>query len=83
MKAEDVSFIAGAPGTYYYWARTVAQPDNDLPYLADAQLNGAFIVDPPSSLAADRVFVLNTMFILADALHKTFEVVTINGKSYP
>ncbi len=82
-ESRDLSFIAGAPGTYFYWARTVSPPESDQPYLADAQLNGAFIIDPPGALAADRVFVINTMFVLADALHKTLEVLSINGKSYP
>jgi len=82
-ESRTLSFVAGAPGTYYYWARTVSPEDGDKPYLADAQLNGAFIVDPAGTVPADRVFVLNTMVAPADVLHQTFEVVTINGKSYP
>ena len=81
-ESRDLSFAAGAPGTYYYWARTDS-PADDLPYLNDAQLNGAYIVDSPGPVPADRVFLINTMFVLSDAIHPTVEVVSINGKSYP
>jgi FtsP/CotA-like multicopper oxidase with cupredoxin domain len=87
-KSVEWSFAAGAPGTYYYWARTtepfkIGTLTIEQPVLVDAQLNGAFIVDPPGVVAPDRVFVLNLMFGLADILHDDFEVVSINGKSYP
>jgi manganese oxidase len=81
-ESHESSFAAGAPGTYYYWART-ATPEDSRPYLADAQLNGAYIVDPLGAVPADRIFIINTMFVLPDALHPTEEVVSINGKSYP
>jgi hypothetical protein len=68
---------------YYYQAQTVTPPDDDVPYLADAQLNGALIVDPVGAVATDRVYVVNTMFVVAGALQKTIAAVTINGKSYP
>jgi hypothetical protein len=50
---------------------------------ADTHLNGAFIVDPAGPAAADRIFVINEMFVAADVVQTGFEVVTINGKSYP
>jgi FtsP/CotA-like multicopper oxidase with cupredoxin domain len=84
----DFTFAAGAPGTYYYWARTTEPlKDGDLilvqPLRADAYLNGAFIVDPAGPVAADRVFIINVMVAKPDVVHPGFEVVTINGKSYP
>jgi len=87
-ESREFTFAAGAPGTYYYWARTTEPlKDGDLilvqPLHADAYLNGAFIVDPAGPVAADRVFVINVMFAKADVVHPAFEVVTINGKSYP
>lgn len=87
-ETRDLSFMAGAPGTYFYWARTVTPADKARPYLSDAHLNGAFIidpagVDPAGAVPPDRVFVVNAMFAPADVLHGDFEVVTINGKSYP
>lgn len=87
-ESREVTFTAGAPGTYFYWARTseplkvgeriIPQPLHD-----DAQMNGAFIVDPVGPVVADRIFVINAMFVAADVLQDGFEVVTINGKSYP
>ncbi|MGO9404787.1 MAG: multicopper oxidase domain-containing protein [Terriglobales bacterium] len=87
-ESREFNFVAGAPGTYYYWARTTEPlKDGDLilvqPLRADAHLNGAFIVDPPGPVTADRVFVINVMVAEADVVHHGFEVVTINGKSYP
>jgi len=87
-ETRDWSFEAGAPGTYYYWARTTEVYKGVFrtflqPLFADSQLNGAFIVDPPGAVPADRVFVINAMRAPADVLHQAFEVVSINGKSYP
>jgi manganese oxidase len=80
--SRETSFLVGAAGTYYYWARPVS-PEKVEPYLQDAQLNGAFIVDPPRPVRPDRVFVINLMATRADAIHPSFETATINGKSYP
>ncbi len=87
-ESHEFTFASGAPGTYYYWARTteiLKTGSRTLvqPLRADAQLNGAFIVDPAGSVAADRVFVINTMFAAADVIHPGFEVLSINGKLYP
>ncbi|HZQ69086.1 MAG TPA: multicopper oxidase domain-containing protein [Terriglobales bacterium] len=87
-EARELSFEPGTPGTYYYWARTTeffkAGPITlEEPVLEDAQLNGAFIVDPPGSVPPDRIFVVNLMFGLEDILHDAFEIVSLNGKSYP
>ncbi len=87
-ESHEFTFVAGAPGTYYYWARTTdvfktAVRTFVQPLRADAQLNGAFIVDPAGSVVADRVFVIDTMFVAADAIHPRVEVLSINGKIYP
>lgn len=87
-ESREFTFVAGAPGTYYYWARTTeplkAGPVTLVqPLRADAHLNGAFIVDPADAVVADRVFVINLMAVPSDIVHHSFEVVTINGKSYP
>jgi FtsP/CotA-like multicopper oxidase with cupredoxin domain len=87
-ESHEFIFLAGAPGTYYYWARTTevlktATRTVVQPLRADAQMNGAFIVDPAAAAIADRVFVINTMFVAADPIHPGFEVLTINGKLYP
>jgi manganese oxidase len=54
----EFRFQAGAPGTYYYWARTT-----DEPFIErngrDSQLTGAFIVDARGAASdSDRVFLL-------------------------
>jgi FtsP/CotA-like multicopper oxidase with cupredoxin domain len=82
-ESRELNFAAGVPGTYYYWARTSPEVPGKQPRLADAQLNGAFIVDPPGPVPPDRIFVIDQMMPPADVLHSDFEVVTINGKSYP
>ncbi len=89
-ETREFTFAAGAAGTYYYWVRTTEPTKFDgltviQPVWADAHLNGAFIVDPagPVPVAADRVFVINEMVVAADVVQTGFEVVTINGKSYP
>jgi FtsP/CotA-like multicopper oxidase with cupredoxin domain len=87
-ESHEFNFLAGAPGTYFYWARTTdilktATRTVVQPLRADAQMNGAFIVDPAGTVKPDRVFVLNTMFVASDPIHPTVEVVSINGKSYP
>src|SRR6185295_20223477 len=64
-------FRAGAPGTYFYWATTTGAKDygsRDLDN-ADSQLVGAFVVDPPSGSAPDRIFVLNGVSAKEDAFH--------------
>src|SRR5579863_1397770 len=87
-ESHEFTFAAGAPGTYFYWARTTEPfklgPLTLIqPIRADAYLNGAFIVDPRGPVPADRVFVINTMLVPSDVTHQGFEVVSINGKSYP
>ncbi len=87
-ESREFRFAAGAPGTYYYWARTTEVFKNAVrtfvqPLRADAQLNGAFIVDPPGSVIPDRVFVIDAMFVAPDAIHPRVEVLSINGKMYP
>jgi len=69
-----VRFVAGAPGTYLYYGRT---PDGlrRNQRLHDALLGGALVVDPPGTVPADRIFVLERW----DGPTRT----AINGKSWP
>jgi FtsP/CotA-like multicopper oxidase with cupredoxin domain len=87
-ESRERTFLAGAPGTYYYWARTIERRQKGFgslpqPVFEDAHLNGAFIVDPPGAPAADRVFLISAEIVEPDVVQDGFEVVTINGKSYP
>jgi FtsP/CotA-like multicopper oxidase with cupredoxin domain len=50
----DVTFSAGTPGAYYYWATAGGDTLGGRPYKEDSQLHGAFIVDPPGAVASDR-----------------------------
>ena len=53
-----IHFVAARAGTYHYWATSTGAP---LPFRGgpDAQLSGAFIVDPVgATIANDRVMVL-------------------------
>jgi FtsP/CotA-like multicopper oxidase with cupredoxin domain len=86
-ESRDFTFAAGVAGTYYYWARTTEPLKTATatvrPLRADTHLNGAFVVDAPGAAVADRVLVINSMVAASDVIHPSFEVVTINGKSYP
>jgi len=82
-ESRDLSFAAGAAGTYFYWAKTTTSAKAVMPVRADAFLTGAFVVDPIGHVTADRIFVLNLMLVPPDVLHGGEEIVSINGKSYP
>lgn len=87
-EVREVRFVAGAAGTYYYWGTTHAGGLVDRPIL-DAELSGAFIVDPRGSVgpARDRVLVIalwtknphpGGLVFTGDLLR-----FTINGKTWP
>ena len=86
-QVRDVRFVARAAGTYYYWGATGAHAVGNRSR-ADAELSGAFVVDPRGSVApaADRIFVLalwtmsSTSGIVAPTDLQRF---TINGKAWP
>ena len=50
---QEISFPAGAPGTYYYWGKSARDTSSADPLArapVDAQLGGAFVVDSPGSI---------------------------------
>jgi len=54
------TFVAGAPGTYFYWGSTTHEPVDTRAGM-DSQLHGAFIIDPPGAPPPpDRIFVLGS-----------------------
>ncbi len=77
----EVTFVAGAPGTYLYRADIGKQgPTN-----ADAQhttTGGAFVVDPVGGSPPDRILVMNIISYEVDSTHSR-EAFGINGKSWP
>ena len=80
--SREVSFVAGEPGAYYYWATAGGDTLGGRPYKEDSQLNGAFIVDPPGDVPPDRVFVIAAW---RDRLlpQESLDIPVINGKSWP
>ena len=82
----EIDFVATVPGTYYYWGRT--EGDREGPSeLTDAELVGAFVVDPPgpSRTTKDRVIVVgmwrDTLRTIAHPGLR--QVPTLNGLSWP
>jgi FtsP/CotA-like multicopper oxidase with cupredoxin domain len=84
-ETREIRFRASAPGTYYYWGRTVG--DHVGPGLTDdSQLVGAFVVDPPGAPTLDRVIVLTMWIHPADTtlpLGRRREALAMNGLSWP
>jgi FtsP/CotA-like multicopper oxidase with cupredoxin domain len=77
-ETKQLSFLAGEPGSYLYWAATSAQQ----PASTDGTMAGAFIVDPPFVSSADRVFLIQ--FWSKNIFTQNFQgALTINGKSWP
>ncbi|MGI9078139.1 MAG: multicopper oxidase domain-containing protein [Gemmatimonadaceae bacterium] len=82
----EITFNATIPGTFYYWGRTEGNREGPS-RLADSQLAGAFIVDPPGANTdpRDRVMVISlwedTLRTIPEPAYK--EVFAINGLSWP
>jgi FtsP/CotA-like multicopper oxidase with cupredoxin domain len=82
----EIRFIAGAPGTYYYWGAT-----NDavlaLRTARDTQLSGAFLVEPRGGARPSERVVLIGVWAQVDAngLVQPGELnrMVMNGKSWP
>ncbi|MEO6526639.1 MAG: multicopper oxidase domain-containing protein [Gemmatimonadaceae bacterium] len=85
----ELRFVAGAPGTYYYRATIAAAPTDDASS-RDAELTGAFIVDPRGApRALDRIFVISLWtkspppLIAVRPTTDRLVRFTINGRSWP
>jgi manganese oxidase len=84
----DVRFVAGTPGTYYYWATTAGSGLVLRPGVS-SQLSGAFIVDSAAvpSGTRDRVFVIGLWqrTPAPGGLLNRFSTLrfAINGKAWP
>jgi FtsP/CotA-like multicopper oxidase with cupredoxin domain len=85
-ETRDVRFIAGSPGTYYYWGSTTGAEVGDR-YGPDTELSGAFIVDPRGTRATrDRVMVISLWYqdsLAGFQVPSTLVRFTINGKAWP
>lgn len=86
-ETREVSFRAGVPGTYFYWASKGSQLL--LEHVGrDAQLSGALIVDPRGAPApSDRIFMITLYSVERDSTGRLRddprEMVVVNGKSWP
>jgi FtsP/CotA-like multicopper oxidase with cupredoxin domain len=84
----ETEFTAGAEGTFFYWGTISNATTPRYRYGYDGQLNGAFVVDPPSpaKARADRIFMI-TLWSDSSRADGTFsparEFWSINGKSWP
>ena len=83
----EVSFIAGAPGTYYSWGTTRDMPRLDTRGAKDTQLSGGLVIDPRGapSTARDRVFVIGRWGepLAVGLADNVFGRLVINGKAWP
>lgn len=85
-----VRFMAGAPGTYFYWATTTGAATTALRMSEETQLGGAFVVDPRSGpVPVDRIFVIG-IWLDPDELREkgrfgpiARRAVVVNGRSWP
>jgi manganese oxidase len=84
----EVKFLAGAPGTYFYWGATTDVPLGQR-LARDSQLSGALVVEPRGRPPRDeRVFVIGVWQnpALANSiggLLNTANRMVMNGKSWP
>jgi FtsP/CotA-like multicopper oxidase with cupredoxin domain len=85
-ETREAYFLAGAPGTYFYWA-TTSQSALASRTAFESQLGGAFIVDLRGDTVLDRVFVMtqwNDSPRRDQLLPANLRVVyAINGFSWP
>ena len=84
-ETREVKFLAGTPGTYYYWGATTADTPLAQRVGVDSQLSGAFVVDPRAGMAApDRVLLIGLWAknLTTGQLPPVTRIV-INGRSWP
>ncbi|MFL5616887.1 MAG: multicopper oxidase domain-containing protein [Gemmatimonadaceae bacterium] len=85
----EVRFVAGSSGTYYYSGQVVGGAAADSSAAMDAELHGAFVVDPRGAprVANDRVFVIGLWTkkprVAGVVARGELLRFTINGKSWP
>ena len=80
-ETRETRFLAGAPGTYHYWATSTGRPlaqRGDV----DSQLHGAFVVDPPGTVAEDRILVVS-LWRKPGSAPGSVDMAAINGRSWP
>ena len=79
-EVRSVTFAAGQPGTYFYWA--VQGKHNFDKDDEREQLSGAFVVDPREGSPPDRILMLNIWGRTVDSANYR-NALAINGRSWP
>ena len=80
-ETRELQFLAGEPGTYFYWA-TTSNKTLELREDAETMLSGAFVVDTPGTKPDDFIFVLG-LWTKDPAAGLQGTIASINGKSWP
>jgi manganese oxidase len=88
-ESREIKFLAGAPGTYLYWASRNRAETTVQRRAEDGQLNGAFVVDARNDARranADRILMITDWTVVDDdtvqpPLYR--EIFAINGLSWP
>ena len=85
-QTREIRFLAGAPGTYYYWGAT-SNAALALRAARDTQLNGAFLVEPRNvPRRKERVFLIGVWAnVDGNGLVQPGDLnrMVMNGKSWP
>ena len=84
-EVREVRFMAGKPGTYYYWAASTAAVLLAQRSGRDSQLTGALVVDPLGANVQDRVLLIGgwSNSVVVDQQPVFVRRIVINGKSWP
>jgi FtsP/CotA-like multicopper oxidase with cupredoxin domain len=88
-ESRKVSFLAGARGTYFYWASRNGAETTSQRRREDGQLNGALIVEARDSTrgsAGDRILMITDWIAVDDDTvqpPRRRELFTFNGRSWP
>jgi FtsP/CotA-like multicopper oxidase with cupredoxin domain len=82
-ETREFAFVAGSPGTYYYWGATDPATVLNQRAPSDSQLSGALIVDPRGSPRdPDRVLLIG-LWGSAQPVNGALRRIVINGRSWP
>ena len=88
-ETREVRFIAGVPGTYYYWGATTSDPQLTRRLGRSTQLSGAIVVEPRGAAPQrDRVIVISLWGDSAAGVPVVrggsgVNRIVINGRSWP
>lgn len=88
-ETREVRFVAGVPGTYYYWAATTSDPQLSRRLGRTSQLSGAIVVEPRDAPPLrDRVIVISLWGDSAAGVPVVqggsgVSRIVMNGKSWP